>query len=358
MNWMKKIWGTISIFLVLFAGWIVFSRNGYLPKVLTCPFVKQSGSHYSIYINTGTGFGNKIVNYYQDGYYGAVEKGGIRKLGILNNKNLTYSRGYYDKNEDAFYLNKRGSIRKYIQKKKKHEEVATVKGSESIVLLDGLYLCFTEDYVYVGGGHELDIKKYSIQDYGYEYTTNILYRNESGSISLQDFIKVCHAVKSGSLLGWYPESNTAVYKKYVDNQLYFYTFTIGDDNEKSYGPYDISDSYFYGYKEDKVFYFNKAEQKTYFLNFRNGEEKFFGDTPNLSVLRYYVDDDHNITLAGITEYSTAWLYSSRYNQVSENKVETTDYNRLIVGNDCLYFFSLDNQDKDSSNYFYNKFVKE
>lgn len=217
MNWMKKIWGTISIFLVLFAGWIVFSRNGYLPKVLTCPFVKQSGSHYSIYINTGTGFGNKIVNYYQDGYYGAVEKGGIRKLGILNNNNLTYSRGYYDKNEDAFYLNKRGSIRKYIQKKKKHEEVATVKGSESIVLLDGLYLCFTEDYVYVGGGHELDIKKYSIQDYGYEYTTNILYRNESGSISLQDFIKVCHAVKSGSLLGWYPESNTAVYKKYVDN---------------------------------------------------------------------------------------------------------------------------------------------
>ena len=105
----KILYKVIIPLLYLCAAWIVFSMQGFLPKKLSFPIPEEKQKYNSSFYLSGYSLVSDFIHFWDD----SVPAGTINSLDVLSNNNIRDSRGYYDLDEDTYYVVTKNYVYQY-----------------------------------------------------------------------------------------------------------------------------------------------------------------------------------------------------------------------------------------------------
>lgn len=354
-----------SILLILISGWILLSKCGYLPLAFSFPGELSRQAYGSPYKIAGYGFDNQMLNLYNNGKKSFVKAGTFDSFGILKNTNFSGRYAYYSYEDNSFYIDADAQVYQYFSGTDKFDTVVKSLGGSvnSYVYFDNMFIGINDDgdMKYQGKYSYERLSDYSIEDnslitsyeryedeqgntvrkvvYNYKPITNALYANETKPISLNELSALLYISRYNVLEGWYPETNTAVFRYRENNMTTFITYTIGDEEEKKYGPYDLSGCELISINEAECYLYDSREQSISRWNFVTNEKNKLCDAPILSMVCMNLQKDGSLLLAGLQEDSTMFVYSSAKPEPKIVEINDKYNSHLAIGEDGVFFWT-------------------
>lgn len=157
------------------------------------------------------------------------------------------------------------------------------------------------------------------------------------AISPDDLAALLYVARYNILEGWYPESGTAVFRDWEGDNATFVTYTLGDEDVRRYGPYDLSGGTLISISETDCYLHDS--QTIYRWNFVTQEKTKIMDTPPLSQVSMNLQPDGGLFFAGIQEDDNLFLYSTAYQKPGKLEIVKNYYNHLAIGDNCVFFWS-------------------
>ena len=220
----------VCMVLCVAIAWIVFSGNGFLPRAISFPVKEEKQQYSNMFRVTGYSFVADLINRNNP----TVPVGTFHKMNIFNNNFLLdYQRTYYDDENDKYYVDCPNCLVSFDAKRKKqkvlkkhlHQDcTAMVKYGNMLISLKSdsyqltniggtrdEHLSFSNDNVVYTHKFEkyydISTGRYGhkrIDSYNYVGMAELLKKNETEMITLDEFASLLTAVKSNLLAGWYP----------------------------------------------------------------------------------------------------------------------------------------------------------
>lgn len=352
----------LLLLLYLAAGWLLFSKSGFLPRFLTAPISPEKINYTHAYMRTG----------YSESYLrrhikdDIIEKGAINQLGFLKNDNIGGG-VYYSEKEDLYYVSDNDTIyavdknedRKPILKdysdvdafvrygnflfatSDNHYTVSLINSWSNVRSIDGDLENMTYKYRYDKQSQEFVDKTFN-----YQYITEILEKNETAKISPVQLALVINAAADGPLDYWDSETKTAMYHTCDDDgNREVYNFTAGDDEVEEIGSYPAAaDDSWYPVGLNRFLVWERGEEKDsiYIFDCQNNEKTTItNDAPIFTEIRYRVKNSGAIAVAGIVRYNRngdadadVWVYDGDADDT------LTIHLRVLYNDNDQYYFAL------------------
>lgn len=333
----------VELLLCVAAAWFIFSVQGFLPRLYSIPIPEEKQQYNSPFYVTGSSYVNKIiVNYRKD----TVEPKVLESLNVFKNNNIDASRGYYDEENDLYYIANHGHIYEFNREAdndKKKKEISDTSNTHYLIdtnetatpvkyndiyfklpslaslpqLAAGKSFSYDPDYLnpssrmYLHGSYRNEKNELiHTKRYNFERMTDLLNENETEEISLEELAFLLWITRNRLLLGWYPETKTAVFAHYDEEEgkRYITRYTIGDDEPESFHLTLSNSTYFSRYDEDQLFAWDKTTDEIYLYNYITGERRDLVQAPDLTTCRYWIQEDKQLLIAGFTSDGRIWMF--------------------------------------------------
>lgn len=358
----------VELLLCVAAAWFVFSVQGFLPRLYSMPIPEEKQQYNSPFYVTGSSYVSKIiVNYRKD----TVEPKVLDALDVFKSNNIDASRGYYDRENDMFYIGNHSSIYECDREKGKLTKISDTSNTHYLVntnetarpvVYNGIYFKLPSlaslPQLAAGKNFSYDPSDASVmlphtlyrydffrdeknnmtntRRYNFERMTELLNKNETENISLEELTFLLWITRNRLLLGWYPETKTAVFAHYDEEEKkrYITRYTVGDDEPESFHLTLSNDTYFSRYDEDQLFAWDKSTNEIYLYNYITGERQDLVQAPELTVCRYWIRDDKNLLIAGFTSDEKIWTFWEKNGVQSgaEPGINASSYDLTICPN--------------------------
>ena len=316
---MKKIsdlqekYKVFFLFFYTFVGWFAFSVFGYLPLKFSFPVPVEKQTMNSVFYSTGPSFYNRMSKFEKK----TLPAGTINSLDIFNNNHFDQKGLYYDSSKNEYFYQQQRYLLTFQLDKESLSKMVDINTN-----YDGGFVSFQNYHILTNvlegtfiygtqfNQHTSWIKPENLINYRsyyggqshfkYQEITEFLETSEKESISMKELCSILQLVRNRILLGWYPESKTAVFLDKNGNQYTLVTYKIGDKEPKSYGPYEFSDTVTLSrYDKENCLLYDTGNHKISKLNFVKNEttvlREFPEDTVNFS---YRIREDGRYVLVG------------------------------------------------------------
>lgn len=354
----------IALVLYLLAAWLIFSRNGFLPRSVSAPFSAERQKYSHVFNRTGYSYTSLRLHLNRE----TVEPGTIERLGFLDHNQLTGSCVYYSGDDHSYYVSTDDALISVDAESGKLRKLMPMAAQQKyFIKYDSLFLWANRSYfaaapVYNWNKGEFlktDVSRYTnyavfdknhqhIDDkFAYQQIAELLEKNETERISLTELGAVVNAAIDGYLDGWYPEDHTAVFSETADGPRYVYTYTIGDEEIKTYGPFERKSNerwYLIGEAEYLVWTQGEKTDSLSIWNYRTETMTKLTDAPMIDMLRYRVSESGQPFCVGTTVsvdgVNTLWWYRA---ETGESGTVTLgalyDLTYFSVGEDSVLLYS-------------------
>ena len=348
----SRVFRFFTSVILLVGFWMLMSRAGFLPRLISAPYrqkiiVGELGKRKaymqpdiatnSIFYYTGNSFRNLI----NESDQATLEPGTIDTLDFFGNNNLHYH-GYYDIGKDTYYSIGRKEIysstnkglfssKKNSSKLDKAKRVAvfdtkTDEAHENTVFqYRGVYLVpVNGSGVEVVSNASRDRTVMSNPNTDRTNIADILYRNKTENISLEDLCRVVHSIKRNELYNWNPNTNEALFlvadgeeEKFCiinaetgTTSTFNPTADLSYDGNFIYTKYDDKRLACVDYQNNKVFIWDIAEDSI--SNIVDIPESIDG------TVRFRKREDGSFIAAGLrNDTHDIWVYVSKTNEFIE-----------------------------------------
>lgn len=357
----NKVILLLQLISYLIAGWFIFSIQGYLPKVLSLPIPESKQKHNSIFYVSGNSYVNDvIINYNED----VVEPKVMEKLDIFTNNNIDGTDGYYDKDENKYYISTPKYVYECDANTAKVKELSSLYSADRngvehtpvkyknmifklqtmkyppYIVTESKFRFKTKEMdnlLYRYGSHRDEKNELIIdKDINFKGISDMLVKNETENISLKELTFLLWISRCKILLGWYPETQTTIYFYSQNNQNYIAKYTVGKEVEKYPINLDEENMYMSRFDEENVLIRNKSDNTIYVYNFITGEKRDIVTTPNISNFRYRINENKKLIILGLTDNLTVWVYDEERGKTEEHKTRTDANTSVVIGTDGFY----------------------
>lgn len=367
----NRIWLFMQLICYLIVGWFLFSKMGYLPKILSMPLPEKMKKYSIMYAYSGYSFFDKyVLNYKKD----VVKPNTLKKLDVFTNNNIIGTSGYYAKDENKYYI----ANSKYIiefDAETKDKKVITDKNITEANNMTYTPVKYEDVYFKlqplkgktprICGENATELRTPNlnnlIYDYFYDETikgqakridfqgfTEILNDNETKNISLEKLSVILWLTRYNQILSWNPETKSALYMYEDDTGRYFVKHTAGEKELRTFGPYRRNFSVD-RFDENNVLCIEN--NKVYIFNVETQERRDITQLPEgISLIRYRIRDDKKICIIGMRKVEgKIWFYDEATNSTKDYNAQNDMYD-LIIG--TKGFFAAEHSDDEYSGRFF------
>ena len=347
----------IVLACIYLSAFIIFLlQQGFMPMFVQPPKSRRLNALQSD-VGTNSVFfltGNSVTHFLGGMYKKTISPGTIRELPLLNNNNIRTS-GSFSPQRNRYCYSSRNSVYQY-EKKGKGDKLR-VKGKPTLderypftLEYRGLYLQPTEDGVTIraGGVHNDGYyTSFSDEACSLEDITDILWRNETESITLRELLRVVYEVRSGRLYAWDPERATALFLVYENDESYYLCTVDARTGEREtfvISDIPIDDGTFYRLDMNNVLVYDEGNSRVLRWDFRQKALTPICDIPNTPEItfHYWRLDDGSLILGGMAEPERqAWVWIEKTGELvtfNRTAVQNSSGYIVIMGNHSLMVF--------------------
>lgn len=368
----------IELVLILIAAWIIFSINGFLPRIISAPVAPEKQKYTHIFQQTGYSFSHFVKDFIK--VEEITDPDNI--IDVLNGNIMVDSQVFYDNNTGLHYLLYKGNFYSYDVGNKKGQKIANSLPDNSSIVIHNNSFISTQSGGYstklinamptdeikgdIKNKNNLNIytnyydkeKKQRVTLYNYKRLT---YLASGQKASFRDICDLITAKDCGIIDGYFPNEKKAVFETFNNNSWSFHICDI-DGNESNYGPYPIeSDERMIVISASKCLVWkpSKPNNAFYIWDFVTDEVTHLIDTYEISTLIVRVKDSGAVSFAGLcygkyneTNKNILWLYDGDKNQERTVTLgELSEDNYLSLGERSYALFSCNPRDIDNMTVF-------
>lgn len=267
---------------MFFVGYFVFAALGMLPKVLTPPLPYRFQNYESNQVVIGYAFEDRIKF---DETHDVIKAGTFDELNLFSNANDDNGT-YFDSRKNIYYFSgtdaKGNMLLRYDAKKDKWlSNLYNNKLVKGTTIKHGSRY-YVESFpgnvevVFDNKGTKTYLSKVfdgvtEPDDYAFKTVSELLEKQVKEKISLDEFTELIALYRENQLIGWYPESHTAIYKMVVDDNVYFVRYNTQTLEYEDFGPYSEA-RYMYCITENEILAYDYDKDQVKCIDLENGKE--------------------------------------------------------------------------------------